>query len=193
MAISKITSSGLAGDKYNVMTAGNNYYEPIATTLLTSTSATITFSNIPQGYKHLQIRGIARNTDSTAGSYANIRLNGDANSNYATHIMGVFSPTVKSSYAYTSATSLTEMVYCNGGGSTAAAFGGTVLDIIEYTNTNKYKTLRGFTGWQNNTTGNFLFNSGLWMSTAAINSIVITSAAGVFSINTRFSLYGLKG
>ena len=45
----------------------NNYMEPIATTLLSSTSNAVVFNDIPQTYKHLQIRtSVAANNSSSS-------------------------------------------------------------------------------------------------------------------------------
>lgn len=186
MAISKITSSGLAGDKYNVMTAGNNYYEPLASTLLASATATISFTNIPQGYKHLQIRGNIANSLGV-GAFT-MTFNGDTSANYAWHYLQGNGAAV-SVGATTSTTSMTGALGTN----TASTFGGSVTDILDYTNTNKYKTLKVVHGYEANGSGYAQINSGLWMSTAAITSISITSGNGNFTTYTRLSLYGLKG
>lgn len=186
MAISKITSSGLAGDKYNVMTAGNNYYEPLASTLLASATASITFTNIPQGYKHLQIRGIIANSTGLAG-FA-MTFNGDTSANYNWHYMQGNGATTASG-ATTSATSITGALGTN----TANIFGGSVTDILDYANTNKYKTAKIFHGYDANGSGYIQMNSGSWMSTAAITSITMTCGSGNFTTYTRLSLYGLKG
>ena len=45
----------------------NNFMEPIATTLVGSTTVNVvTFNDIPQTYKHLQIRAISRRTGSSS-------------------------------------------------------------------------------------------------------------------------------
>jgi len=45
-------------------------------------SATISFTSIPSTYKHLQIRGIARNTSGSGFNKMNIRFNSDSGSVY---------------------------------------------------------------------------------------------------------------
>jgi hypothetical protein len=187
MAISKITSSGLAGDKYNVMTAGNNYYEPLASRLLNTATASITFSDIPQGYKHLQIRGIIANTGGLAG-FA-MTFNSDTSANYAWHYLQGSGTGNLVAGATTSTTSITGALGIN----TANIFGGSITDILDYKDTNKYKIARIFHGYDANGSGYSQINSGLWMSTAAITSITFTCGSGNFAINTRLSLYGLKG
>ena len=74
--------------KYNDFLGPNSAYIPtsfdsIASATGTGSSGTITFSSIPQTYKHLQIRGIGRLDVVTGGVSTRIRLNGDTTSNYA--------------------------------------------------------------------------------------------------------------
>jgi hypothetical protein len=67
------------------------------------------------------------------------------------------------------------------------------MDIVDYTNTNKYKTSRAFAGFDANGSGMLAVTSGLWMSTTAINSITFTSdASGNFAQYSSFALYGVK-
>jgi hypothetical protein len=71
------------------------------------------------------------------------------------------------------------------------------LDILDYANTNKFKTIRGLSGWNNNDTvdgnGSVRFISGLWRNTAAITSLKIVPEAAVnFKQYSSFALYGVK-
>jgi hypothetical protein len=79
------------------------------------------------------------------------------------------------------------------GGATASVFGAGVIDILDYANTSKYKTIRTLSGWDKNGGGNVGLSSGLWLSTSAISSIVIGSQTGNLVTNTQFALYGIKG
>jgi hypothetical protein len=81
-------------------------------------------------------------------------------------------------------------------GSTATAnvFAVTVLDLLDYTSTSKYKTVRNLAGYDSNGFGSIALNSGLWMNTVAVTSISISPRVGtLFNANSRFSLYGIKG
>lgn len=192
MAVTRLTTNGLTGTKYDIASADNYYMEPIATNLLASATSTITFSNIPNTYKHLQIRYIARSTRADAYGYFRIRFNGDSGSNYSSHNLYGTGATVASN-ASTSASSI-ESTQITGASATASIFGAGVIDILDYANTNKFKTERFLTGDdRNNTQGFIYFKSGLWMNTAAITSITISDEFNNFDTNTRFSLYGIKG
>ena len=60
-------------------------YEPIATTTLGSTAATITFSSIPATYTDLRIALVG--SLSGGGNYGNLRFNSDSGSNYSVTIL----------------------------------------------------------------------------------------------------------
>jgi hypothetical protein len=164
---------------------------PIATTTLSTTTASITFSDIPQSYEHLQIRFTARCTGTTAADTdIKMQFNGDTASNYSQH------------YLYGSGTSAAaggaaNTAYAQGGdvvrgGITANVFAVGILDILDYTNTNKYKTSRVLTGFDANGSGFVWFDSGSWRNTNAITSILLTPFADSFAQYSHFALYGIK-
>jgi hypothetical protein len=172
----------------------NNFMEPIATTLVGSGGATVvTFNDIPQTYKHLQLRGIVRSTTSGSGIGDNVdlRFNGDNGSNYARHLLQGDGASVATS-TNTSGT-LTRISVAPRSGVTASTFTGLICDILDYTNTNKYKTLRTLSGVDANGSGTVFFISGLWMSTSEVTSITLLPEANSFAQYSRFSLYGIKG
>jgi hypothetical protein len=78
-------------------------------------------------------------------------------------------------------------------------FGAGIVDILDYANTNKYKTIRSLTGHDHNGVIAGIhaivnLNSGSWRSTSAINSIVIGVVSGTaFNQYSSFALYGIKG
>jgi len=175
----------------------NNFMEPIASVLVgASTSNTIEFADIPQGYKHLQIRGISKTTRSGGVNYANdftINFNSDYSSNYSAH--GVYS--FGGIYAYGIAdynTIFFQSAAADGDGVIPNIFGASVIDILDYSNTNKFKTAKGLSGTL--TTADYAdilgINSGNWRSFNPIENIQIKASFN-FKQNTRFSLYGIKG
>lgn len=168
--------------------AAGGDYESIATvTVGSGGSASISFSSIPSTYQHLQLRY----TDTTSTAYQNLifRLNGDTGSNYAWHrLLGDGS----AAGSDTDSPSKTEFrIGRSGYNSTSPAAG--VLDLLDYANVNKYKTARSLYGTDGNGGGAIFLGSALWMSTSAVSSITITSAAGDFSQYSQFALYGIKG
>jgi hypothetical protein len=172
--------------------ASTNSYESIATANGTGSSGTITFSSIPGTYKHLQIRGILKNTN--GGAYDDptyMRFNGDTGSNYSYHSLYGNGSGANASGA-ASQTSIT--AYGTPANNFTNIWGGAIIDILDYANTNKYKTTRWLNGFDSNTsTGSINLASGNWRSTSAITSISFITAAGNWATNTTLALYGIKG
>lgn len=168
-----------------------NSFESIATVSVgAGGSSTITFSSIPSTYTHLQIRGIGRDS-SSHNAYLFMRFNTDTNANYTRRVLGGNGGSVYSSGAID--VSIIGAPYSLP--STANFFGASVIDILDYKNTSKYKTVRGITGWDNNggsNYGNVELFSGLWRNTNAITSIEL-SCESTFAQYSQFALYGIKG
>ena len=195
MAITKLSDSSITtGDKYISMLAGNSAYMPpsfesISSQTLASSTATITFSSIPQEYKELQVRFNAIMFD--AGDVIQLRFNEDTAANYRYHmIRGNNTSVVASSVG--SAQSQTRIFGGSYGTLTTYPNVG-IVDIIDYASTTKYKTVRTISGANNNVaaSGEINLNSGLWMSTAAVTSLTLLSGVN-FNIGSTFSLYGIK-
>jgi hypothetical protein len=171
--------------------AGSSY-ESIATANGTGSSGVITFSSIPSTYKHLQIRAIARSTFADTNTYPNITFNSDTASNYSWHILdGNGSAVSAGAGASQSTAGVPTFTAAN---SSANIFGVMVLDILDYANTDKYKTIRYFGGHDQNGSGILRFGSGSWRSTSAISTITFTAIGSAnWATNTSFALYGIKG
>jgi len=168
-----------------------NSYESIATVTLGSAASTISFSSIPSTYQHLQVRGIARGTLASNEVTIRMRFNSDTGNNYARHILEGDGVTA-ASYA---ASSGNLMALGTVSASTAAAsiFGVAVADVLDYKDTNKYKTLRNLSGNDRNGSGAMSLTSGLWMNTNAITGITIFADSGNLDQYSSFALYGIKG
>ena len=184
---------------YGSMLAGNPVYvvptdfESIATTTVGSGgSSTITFSSIPGTYSHLQIRCIGRGTVAQGEMQIFARFNSDSGSNYSNHLLRTDGA---SAFAIGSASDnkISGIVRMSAANATSGIFGGGVIDILDYANTNKYKTLRSLGGVDANGSGQIYYKSGLWMSTSAITSISIgIDDGGNFAQYSHFALYGIK-
>ena len=157
-------------------------YDSIAT--VTGATGSITFSSIPATYTHLQIRLFATGTSGDQDVWG--RFNSDTGSNYATHRIYGTGASVAAG-ANTTSTKIDFFARSNTDTSLA------VIDILDYANTNKYKTSRSLYGWDANGSGFVMFSSGLWQNTSAINSITIFPQTGSFAANTHCALYGIKG
>jgi hypothetical protein len=165
-------------------------YESIATASGTGSSGTISFTSIPSTYKHLQVRLLSR-SDSAGLNQVFIQFNSDTAGNYSSHLL-LGDGASASVSATASATRMS--VSLQGGASTAAnIYGGSVVDVLDYENTNKYKTLRGLGGADANGSGYVWYSSGNWRNTNAVSSIQIIAENGNFTTASSFALYGIKG
>jgi hypothetical protein len=171
----------------------NNFMEPIATTLVGSGGVNqVTFLDIPQNYKHLQIRYSARSNRADITDAVKMQFNSDTGNNYSWHYLRGNGSIATAGASTSSSYILSGTLVASTGGSNM--FGGGVIDIVDYSNTNKNTTARILSGEDRNGAGFLYFNSGLWMNTNAITSIVLVPDVGtLWTQYTRFSLYGIKG
>lgn len=153
-------------------------------------ASSITFSNIPQTYTHLQIRAIAQcSTSTSTWQRLVVSFNSNTtNADYADHLL----------YGDgTSAQALAETSTRKGFGRASRTgvsyFAANVIDILDYANTNKYKTSRTLTGIDSNGNGQIALESNLWMKTNAITAITITiEDSSNFNQYSSFALYGIR-
>jgi len=170
--------------------ASNAFYQSIQTQTLATATSTITFTSIPATFTHLQIRGGLNGT--AAGTYnnVNLRFNSDSGSNYSTHTIYGDGTTGANSEA--NGTRIYGAIF-DTQASAASYLGVAVIDILDYANTNKYKTTKALSGVDLNTGGgNVAFGSGNWRSTNAITSITFSTVSGNFNVGSTLALYGIK-
>jgi len=161
-----------------------NSYESIATvTVGGGGSSTISFSSIPSTYQHLQIRATYN-----FPSAANLRmqLNGATNNTNLHYLTGDGS---SAGAGRDTAGNIISLQYGSG-----TSFYVQIMDVLDYADTNKNKTIRHLGGVDYNGSGGIYLASSLYSTTSAISSISITSNNGTnFSQYSSFALYGIKG
>lgn len=164
-------------------------YTEISSIVVTASTPAVRFGNIPQTYTDLVLHYDF--TSAANGDYALIfnddieanyhRAYGFANTNTAGDSNGTNSPV-------------------GGGYLNAFNFGGVssgVCNIMEYTNTNIYKT--AITEANINGSNNFIgLYVGVWYSLAPITSLTFkpffdVAAANAITAGSKFTLYGIKG
>lgn len=182
-----ITASQITGHLW----APSNSYDSIATATGTGSSGTISFTSIPSTYKHLQIRYIARGTLADVNADIYCYLNADTTqANYARHNLRGNGTAASAGGSAASALPIAGDI--TGANSTASIYGAGVIDVLDYANTNKYKTVRSLAGQDQNGSGSMWLFSNLYMQTTAISSISIVVQSGNFATNSSFALYGVK-
>lgn len=173
-----------------------DFYQIATTTVGSGGTSTVTFSNIPQTYTHLQIRAIGRYTNASTGSEAvNMRFNSDSTTaNYRTHLLYGTGTTLNTLTDQTSTYAGISLADFWQGGTLANCFGCIIYDILDYKDTNKNTTVRYLNGFSDNdSSGGIRLGSGVWLSTAAISTISFTPANSLsFAQYTQFALYGVN-
>ena len=182
----RVKSTGTYGESaYSTYTSSvtpislSNYESIQTITVGAGGTANVEFTSIPSTYKHLQVRVSV----SDGGSL--VQLNSDTGTNYKRH------------YLYADGTA----GYAGSGGATnglsflsfgnSSSFAANIIDILDYTNTNKYKTLRNLSGVDYSGSGELFIVSGLWLSTSVITSIKFSG--NTIGQGSTFALYGIKG
>lgn len=160
------------------MAAGSTY-TPIATTTLSSTATSVTFSSISGSYTDLILVG-SLNTSAALDYW--YRLNGDTGTNHSnTRIIG------NGSTASSSRGANSDRTYINAVGSTTGQH-QFIIHLLNYSNTTTYKTqLVRF----DNAGQELNARVGLWRSTSAITTILIQTDSSTFTSGSTFTLYGI--
>lgn len=197
MAISSLsTSSMVSGVKrrkiWDQLATTDGFFQ-IATTTLNVAAGSVEFTNIPATYTHLQIRGIVRTVRATQGDNLYLRFNGDTGSNYTVHqLQGNGSSA--SSYNSINQSYAEGVFECSTDFNSASIYGCAVIDILDYANTNKFKTIRALNGYDANGSGTLNLRSNLWRSTNAVTTIRLDAVSGSqIKQYSSFALYGIKG
>ena len=160
-------------------------YNTIATTTLTGSTATVTFSSIPSTYTDLII--VANVIQAAGNNSIRYRFNNDSGANYSTtYLLGNGSTatsgrdtSMSSAYEITTGSTTLETLY--------------IIQVMNYSNTttNKTSISRG-----NRASAEVSSTVSLWQSTAAIDRIDIAMGGSFptnnMAANTTISIYGIK-
>lgn len=167
-------------------------YESLATVTLSTSTASVSFTGIPAGYKHLQLRAIARSTDANQNVQGDFYVNGvNSGASYAFHHVECSGSGTPGSTGYPdSNTSYWQRL--PGATATASVFGAYIFDFLDYSNTNKYKTFRQLGGFDANGSGQIFMVSNLFKSYSPVSSITLYSDTGNLAQYSQFALYGVK-
>ena len=189
---------GIIASSFRSAAGPEGAYDALATVTLSATASSISLVGIPSGYKHLQLRIFGRGASSSADRVSiTVKVNSDTGTNYANHAL------IGDGSSASAAAAVSQGVGANNYmagisaivGSTGAAntFGASIVDILDYSSTTKYKTFRSLAGQdQNSTSGRIALVSGLWQNTAAITSLDLNLESGSWAQYSQIALYGIK-
>ena len=153
-------------------------YDLIASNVLTSSAASVTFSSIPATYRDLVLVADALSTSSTA---LEIEFNSDSGNNY--YIVQMHgdgssaasgTETWSAFYPYAGVTNTNRML--------------AVVQIMDYSATDKHKSILARS---NRADQRVAANAGRWANTNAITSIKLTASGHSLASGTTFYLYGI--
>ena len=155
-------------------------YDLLASTTLTSSVTSVTFSSIDQSYGDLIL---VMNTTGNSSSNTYLQFNGDTSSIYS-----YLSMYGNGSSSGSIGDSNVNRLYIQGGLGLSGGFQA-IYNLQDYSATNKHKTVLGRVSrasqWVTADTGR-------WASTSAIISILIGAAGSyTYPIGSTFNLYGV--
>lgn len=148
-------------------------YTPLANITLSSTTSSISFSNISQNYADLVL--IVYQTAVATVNEMQILLNSDTGNNYNRVYF-------EGSGSASSINSNTMVV-----GPYGTGIGTTICNFIDYKATNKHKTAIA----RANSAGSAKMTASRWASNSAITSITCSMPVNSWSAGTSFALYGI--
>jgi hypothetical protein len=184
MPVLGIVASSISGNLYSAS------YESIATVTLGTSASSADFTSIPQTYQHLQVRfrikSSSSNNDFSFGANGSFSL---ANSS-SVYGYGNGTATVAGANSNLGYVSLTNNGLTGATPSGTSAVG--VIDIFDYTNTNKKKAVRASFGSEQNGAGFVGLFGGFFDTTSAITSLACFNGYN-WAAGSTFALYGIKG
>jgi hypothetical protein len=155
-------------------------------------NATISFTSIPQTYKHLELRVYGRTNASGTGAIDGYMNFNSVTSNYNWHEIVGTNNTVKNASAGVNASQIHFMRNCLPRAS-ESGYGFAVATIMDYTSAN-FKSVNIRSGWAKNTFGVVSVTTGSSTITGAITRMDLTiEGGGTWTSDTVLQLYGIKG
>jgi hypothetical protein len=167
-------------------------YTLISSNILTSTTASVTFSSIPATYTDLVLR-LSTRTD-LADTSVNIytTLNGDTATNYSATRLANYAGGADSA-RNSNQVRFSQGPWSEGTNLTASTFANSELYIPSYT-ASQNKPVSSFDAVENNSasTAYVIATASLWRNTAAITSVTMAPYSGNFVSGSSFYLYGIS-
>ncbi len=154
-------------------------------------ASSVSFTNIPGTYAHLQLRYLVKASGSSESyDFLQMTINGSTPSARQHYLTGNGS----AASADTGTLSAAVLSPFPNGNGPASTYGVGVVDILDYANTNKARVTRTLGGWDQNGSGQVRLVSSWIDSTSAITSIELKSTNNnTLAQYSQFALYAVKG
>ena len=170
-------------------TAGSTYSFVAQQTVTGSVTASVTFTNLPQNYTDLilVINELGDNTATNIAMRVGSSNTYDTNTIYSNTNMG---GTGSSTGASGRETNIDHITIDGGYGYMTTSWGQLTVHLMNYTNTNMYKT---FITRASNAAVGVGAVSGTWRSFNPINTIYLVKGGNAnFAVGSTFAIYGIK-
>ncbi len=183
-------NSPSAGNISIAASSGGGGLTLISEVKVSTATPSITFSNIPQTYRHLLLVSLATVSDALTRQDIGLRLNGDTGGDYDRVWLGSLgsgNTVADNKFAY---------MWTNGASASPNTPTTSELWIYYYTNTTWWKimksTTNGFSITGNSSNYDVQIFSAQWRSTAAVTSLTLfDTGTGNINVGSVFDLYGV--
>ena len=168
-------------------------YDALATITLAATASSVVFAGIPLGYNNLELRVTSKANRSTYVDDLGVRFNGVTTASYSWHRLYSFGSGSPSSDAGATQTAMNVGQIAGGTVNQSLGMGSALIEIVNYADALAYKTIRVYSGYDDNGQGAIQMGSGNYQSFDPVTSITLLPLIGsLFSANSSFELYGVK-
>ena len=170
-----------------------NTYKLIASSVLTTSANSVTFSSIPSTYTDLALKVSTRTSSgATRGTIRVFPNSENSSSTNGSYTVIYVTGTTKASGRASNTVPFRNLYDSTADGATASTFGSAEFYLPNYSSS-QYKVLQSFGNSETNATTGSLLGAGssLWQSTAAISQLVVDGNTDDFLAGSSFYLYGI--
>lgn len=165
----------------------SNSWASIASFVISSSTAAVNFSNIPQNYKHLALH-ITGMSASTTAAQVDMGFNADGSALYTFHQF-YGANTTASSGSSAPRNDIPEVCLIRPNNQIKPSV--SELFIYDYTDTAKFKTCYWYLGNESQTNGYVQQATGMYRSFSPVSAITLTGRGQSFGANSHIALYGI--
>jgi len=167
-------------------------YQLIASNVLSTAAASVTFSAIPSTYTDLVLRATSRCTRASASDTLVVSINGTSANNTYTSILGDGNAPLSSRDQFGASKAYLGAI--NGSTSTSNTFASTEWYLPNYAGSTNKPSSSASVFEQNITSGNVYVQAiaNLYSDTTAISSLTISARSSNLDSGSSFYLYGVK-